>query len=87
MRVIEGAPPPSGPARLEFVRGQRIRFRVRTDAALGMEIPGYGVSEVLEAGTTTLSFPATRVGQFPVIAAETSIGLATLRVRPRRPTS
>jgi hypothetical protein len=77
VRVIGGAPPPSGPVRLHFKRGGKVHFRVLTDAPVAIAVPGYGVEETLESGQI-LSFDATRVGQFPLVAAASEIGLATL---------
>jgi hypothetical protein len=77
VRVVGGAPPPSGPARLHFKRGGKVRFRLVTDAPVAIAVPGYGVEETLESGQT-LSFAATRVGQFPLVAAASEISLATL---------
>ena len=80
VRVIGGAPPPSGPPRLDFKQGRKVRFRVVTDIPVGIEIPGYGVSETIDSDST-LSFRATRIGQFPVIVAASHIAIATLRVQ------
>ncbi len=80
VRVIGGAPPPSGPPRLDFKKGRTVRFRVVTDTALGIEVPGYGVSKTVESAAT-FSFPAARVGQFPVIVDFSHIAVATLRIR------
>jgi hypothetical protein len=80
VRVIGGAPPPGGPPRLGFEKGKTVRFRVETDTPLGIEVPGYGVSRTVETAAT-FSFPATRVGQFPVIVDFSHIAIATLRIR------
>ena len=80
VRVTGGAPPPSGPPRLDFKRGRQVRFRIETDIPVGIEIPGFGVSETIDSDAT-LSFKATRVGQFPVIVAASHIGVATLRIQ------
>ncbi len=80
VRVIGGAPPPSGPPRLDFRQGRTVRFRVVTDTPLGIEVPGYGVHETVESAAT-LSFPARKIGQFPVIVDFSHIAIATLRVR------
>jgi hypothetical protein len=80
VRVIGGAPPPSGPPRLDFRHGRTIRFRVLTDTALGIEVPGYGIHRTVESAET-LSFPASRIGQFPVIVDFSHIAVATLRVQ------
>jgi hypothetical protein len=81
VRVIGGAPPPAGPARLRFHQGDRARFRIETDAPVGIEIPGYGIAETVESGTV-VSFRAHRSGQFPVVVAASHIGIAELRVEP-----
>jgi hypothetical protein len=82
VRVIGGAPPPSGPARLHFKRGEEVRFRILSDAPTTIEIPGYGIEETVESGQV-VSFEAKRVGQFPLLAAGGDIGLASLFVSRR----
>lgn len=79
VRVLGGAPPPSGPVQLHVERGDRVRFRVVTDAPVAIEIPGYGIEETLESGQL-LEFKASRAGQFPVLAAASEINLASLLV-------
>jgi hypothetical protein len=79
VRVIGGAPPASGPAKLHFKRGERARIRIDTDAPIGIEIPGYGIDETIETDSV-LSFKAHRAGQFPVILAVSHIGIAELLV-------
>ena len=79
VRVIGGAPPPSGPVRLQSARGERVRFRVVTDVPIAIEIPGYGVSETVDSGEV-VSFRAKRTGQFPIIVSASHIAIATLRV-------
>ena len=81
VRVIGGAPPPAGPVRLRFQRGERIRFRIDTDAPVGIEVPGYGIAETVESGTV-VSFKADRAGQFAVVVAASHIGIADLRISP-----
>jgi hypothetical protein len=82
VRVIAGAPPPSGPAQLHFKRGDQVRFRIVSDAPTAIEIPGYGIEETVESGQV-VSFEAKRVGQFPLVAAGGDIGLASLFVTRR----
>jgi hypothetical protein len=79
VRVIDGAPPPSGPVRLDFERGKRVRFRVVSDAPVGIAIPGYGLSSTVDSGTF-VSFRATRAGEFPVIVSASNIRIASLRI-------
>ncbi len=81
VRVIGGAPPPAGPARLSFRRGERIRFRIDTDAPVVIEVPDYGIAETVESGTV-VSFKADHVGQFAVVVAASHIGIADLRILP-----
>jgi hypothetical protein len=81
VRVIGGAPPESGPVRLVVHRGQQVRLRVVSDAAIGtIEVVGLGVTESIEAGANELSFKAVRAGQFPVIVSASHIGIASVRV-------
>jgi hypothetical protein len=80
VRVIGGAPPPSGPPRLDFRKGETVRFKVITDTALGIEVPGYGVKKTVDSAAT-FSFPAKRIGQFPVIVDFSHIAVATLRIQ------
>ena len=81
VRIIGGAPPASGPVRLLVHRGQEVRLRIVSDAAIGtIEVLGLGVTQTIEAGTTDLSFKAARVGQFPVIVTASHIGVASVRV-------
>jgi hypothetical protein len=79
VRVLGGAPPPSGPVRLRFRRGEQVRFRILTDAPVGIEIPGYGVDQTVES-RALINFRARRAGEFPVIVAASHINVAELRV-------
>ena len=78
-----------GPARVST--RSTARFRVVSDAPVTIDVLGYGISEPVESGDV-ISFPATRVGQFPVVVAGSNIGVATLECndglaadRARRP--
>lgn len=79
MRVIGGAPPPAGPARLHFWRGGRVRFRVASDIPIEVVIRGYGLRTAVD-GVQLISFRAARAGVFPVIVAASHIAIASLRV-------
>jgi hypothetical protein len=48
--------------------------------AIGISIPGYGVSEDVGPGRSVVSFEASKPGQFPVIVSASHIGIASLRV-------
>ena len=83
VRVVGGKPPPSGPVRLDFDVGRRARFVVQSDQAIGIEVPGYGVSRTVGAGRSTVAFAASRPGQYPVVVAGSMIDIATMRVTRR----
>jgi hypothetical protein len=81
VRVIGGAPPASGPARLDYRRGQRVRLRVVSDQAVDLELLGYGVSRSAAAGQATpIAFAATKSGNFPLIVTASHIAVAQIRV-------
>jgi hypothetical protein len=79
VRIIGGAPPPAGPAMLHFKLGERVRIQIDTDAPVGIEIPGYGISQTIETNSV-LAFKAEHAGQFPMIVAISHIGVAELSV-------
>jgi hypothetical protein len=84
VQVIGGAPPTdSGPKQLTFHKGEKARFEIETDAPFSFEIKGLGIKQSIEE-SSVISFPATKIGQFPVIATATLIGVADLRVKPPR---
>jgi len=83
VRVIGGAPPASGPARLAARQGQRVRFAVDSDIPIEIAVPGYRVREQVGTGRETIAFRADRRGQFPVVVAQSKIAVATLRVARR----
>ena len=82
VRIEGGAPPPSGPVRLAFEQGERVRFRVLTDAPTTIAVLGYGIERRVRSGER-FSFPARRPGQFPVVVADSRIGIASVRISPR----
>ena len=83
VRVVAGKPPASGPPKLEFEKGDRIRFRVRSDSAIGaVEVMGLGRSLDVPSGrTVTFDFPARRTGLFAVLVSASRIAIATIEVR------
>jgi hypothetical protein len=80
VRVIGGAPPSSGPVRLDFKQGRTARFVVGSDQQVGIEIPGYGVSRTVGPGRTLVAFKASKRGQYPVVVSGSHIDIATLQV-------
>jgi hypothetical protein len=84
VKVIGGAPPNgTGPKQLHFTKGEKVRFEIETSEPFSFEIKGLGITQSIES-TSTISFKATKAGQFPVIATATLIGVADLLIKPRR---
>jgi len=84
VKVIGGAPPTaSGPKQLTFHKGEKVRFEIETNEPFSFEIRGLGIKQSI-AESSVIAFEATKVGQFPVIATATLIGVADLRIEPPR---
>jgi hypothetical protein len=84
VKVIGGAPPTdSGPKLLTFRKGEKVRFEIDTDEPFSFEIRGLDIKQSI-AESSIIAFKATKVGQFPVIASATLIGVADLQIKPRR---
>ena len=80
VKVIGGAPPTgSGPKQLHFTKGEKASFVIETSEPFSFEIKGLGITQMIES-TSTISFKATKTGQFPVIATATLIGVADLQI-------
>jgi heme/copper-type cytochrome/quinol oxidase subunit 2 len=84
VKVIGGAPPTgSGPTQLHFTKGEKVRFEIETSEPFSFEIKGLGITQSIES-TSTISFQATKAGQFPVIATATLIGVADILISPKQ---
>jgi hypothetical protein len=84
VKVIGGAPPTgSGPKQLTFAKGEKVRFVIETAEPFSFEIKGLGITQSIER-TSTISFKASKAGQFPVIATATLIGVADLLIKPQK---
>lgn len=84
MKVIGGAPPTgSGPKQLHFTKGEEVRFKIEASEPFSFEIKGPGITQSIERAST-ISFKATKTGQFPVIATMTLIGVPDLLISPRQ---
>jgi len=81
--VRGGAPPASGPPILSFPASKRVRFKVDTDIPIGLDVPGAGVTRVVQSGTSSVSFAAPPQGQFPLVVTGSNIEIATLRIGKR----
>jgi hypothetical protein len=75
--------PKGGVKRLTFTKGDRIRFRVRSDTADEIHVHGYDVhKDVTQGGTVTFSIPATIEGRFVVELEGQGEQIAELEVNP-----
>ena len=81
VRVIDGAPPASGPAELDYDKGDLVRLRVISNGTVGVELMGYGIDRTIEAGTPAMiTFKASKPGNFPLVVTASHIGVAEIRV-------
>ena len=81
VRVIDGAPPASGPAELHYRRDEAVRLRVVSDATVGIELIGYGIDRTIAAGKPALiRFKASKPGSFPLVVAASRIDVARITV-------
>jgi len=84
VKVIGGEPPTgSGPKQLRFTKGEKVRFEIETAEPFSFEIKGLGITQSIES-TSTISFKASKAGQFPVIATATLIGVADILISPKK---
>jgi hypothetical protein len=82
IRVVDGRPQ-GGVRKLSFEKGERIRFRVRSNAADEVHVHGYDMTKAIPAGGSALfSFEATIEGRFEVELHEAGSQLAELEVTP-----
>jgi hypothetical protein len=80
VEVVGGAPPEgAGPVQLHFTKGEKASFVIETSEPFSFEIKGLGITQSIES-TSTISFKATKTGQFPVIATATLIGVADIQI-------
>ncbi len=81
--VVEGGRPRDEARELTFAKGERVRFRVRSDVAEELHIHGYDrYVDVVPGRTATVSFPATIEGIFEIELHGAGVQLASLRVEP-----
>jgi hypothetical protein len=81
VRVVDGAPPASGPARLEVESGARARFRILSDSPTVIAVPDYGIRRRVDS-SRLVEFRASRPGRFAVVVAGSGVAVASLRVSP-----
>lgn len=81
VKVIDGAPPPRGPAVLHYDRDEVVRLRVVSDGTVDLELTGYGITRTVQAGKPALiRFDASEPGNFALVVAGSEIGVAQIRV-------
>ena len=81
--VVQDGRTRGGARELRFDKGERVRFRVRSDVAEELHIHGYDRYVDLAPGrTTSVSFPASIEGIFEVELHGAGVPLASLRVEP-----
>jgi hypothetical protein len=81
VRVIDGAPPASGPAELQYGKDDLVRLRVISNGTVGVELMGYGIGRTIEAGTPALiRFVASKPGNFPLVVTASHIDVARITV-------
>ena len=82
IRVVNGQPQ-GGVRRLEFDKGDRVRFKVRSDVADEIHVHGYDLSkDVTAGGTVSFSFDATIEGRFEIELENAHTLIAELEVDP-----
>jgi hypothetical protein len=81
--VVKEGEPVGGVQELGFTRGERIRFRVRSDVADHVHLHGYDVfMDVPAGGAVEFDVPATLEGVFEVELEDRVVPLAEVTVSP-----
>ncbi|HET9197415.1 MAG TPA: hypothetical protein VFN92_04080 [Solirubrobacterales bacterium] len=81
--VVRDGEPVGGIQELEFSAGERIRFRVSSDAAEEIHVHGYDYSQNVPAGgTIEFDFPAELEGIYEAELEELGVQIAELRINP-----
>jgi len=82
VRVVNGQPQ-GGVRRLEYKKGDRIRFKVQSDVADEIHVHGYDVmKDVTAGGSASFSFTASIEGRFEVELEDAGTQIAELEVEP-----
>jgi len=81
--VVRDGMPAGGVARLEYERGERVRFTVQSDVADEVHVHGFDIRKDVPAnGSVSFGFPADIEGVFEIELEGARIEIAELRVRP-----
>jgi hypothetical protein len=81
VRIIDGGPPPSGPAELQYKTGDEIRLSVLSNTSVDVELTGYDLARTIPADEPTeIDVRAKRPGTFALILADSHIDVARISV-------
>jgi hypothetical protein len=81
--VVRDGKPVGGVRRLEYERGERARFSVRSDVAEEIHVHGFDIAKDVPAGgSVRFGFPADLEGVFEVELEHSHVQIAELRVEP-----
>jgi hypothetical protein len=80
---IRGGKPAGGIKKLNYTKGDQVRFRVNSDVSDEIHVHGYDLhKDVTGGGSVSFSFPATIEGVFVIELEAKGEQIAELRVRP-----
>lgn len=81
--LVRDGSPVGGVRRLEYEKGERVRFSVRSDTADEVHVHGFDITKELPANRTVqFEFPADFEGVFDVELHHGNVEIAELRIRP-----
>jgi len=81
--VVRGGKPVGGVQKLEYAKGDRIRFVVKSDVSDEVHVHGYDIPKDVKAGgSVAFSFPANLEGVFEIELESRKEQIAELRVNP-----
>jgi hypothetical protein len=81
--VVRDGRPVGGVKRLEYDRGERVRFTVRSDVGDEVHVHAYDISKDVPAGgSVRFGFPADIEGVFEIELEQRHVQIAELRVTP-----
>jgi len=82
VRVVNGQPQ-GGVSRLEYKKGDRVRFKVQSDVADEIHVHGYDLmKDVTAGGSVSFSFTASIEGRFEIELEDAGTQIAELEVKP-----
>jgi hypothetical protein len=81
--TVKGGKPVGGVQKLEYTKGDRIRFVVRSDVSDEVHVHGYDIPKDVKAGGgVSFNFPAKLEGVFEIELESRKEQIAELRVNP-----